>query len=153
MSRAQTHSFSVVDVHVVIRSGNRVLLGLRKNTGYMDGMYHLPSGHLEPDESVTGAAIREAREELGLVLQEQDLTLVHVVHQCSGGASRVGLFFSTSSPAMASNLEPEKCETLGWFRADALPDNVVPYAKTAIERIVQGVTLSENGWELERTAA
>ena len=36
MSRAQTHSFSVVDVHIVIRSGDRVLLGLRKNTGYMD---------------------------------------------------------------------------------------------------------------------
>ncbi|MET8427744.1 NUDIX domain-containing protein [Nocardia sp. NPDC004860] len=34
--------------------------------GYEDGAWHLPSGHLEADESVVAALIREADEQIGV---------------------------------------------------------------------------------------
>ena len=36
---------------------------LRQNTGFMDGFYGLPSGHVELYETPVGAIIREAQEE------------------------------------------------------------------------------------------
>ncbi|HEY6314153.1 MAG TPA: NUDIX domain-containing protein [Streptosporangiaceae bacterium] len=44
------------DVHLVLLDDDgRVLLGRRKNTGFADGCYHLPAGHLEAGESVIDA--------------------------------------------------------------------------------------------------
>lgn len=55
---------SIVDVHVILRRDGRVLMGRRANTGYGDGQLHLPSGHVEPGESVVDGVIREAAEEV-----------------------------------------------------------------------------------------
>ncbi|MEV5837641.1 NUDIX domain-containing protein [Nocardia sp. NPDC052112] len=56
------------DVHLLLRRGSEVLFGQRRNTGFEDGAWHLPSGHLEADESVVDALIREAREEIGVAI-------------------------------------------------------------------------------------
>ncbi|CAO0825770.1 Methyltransferase domain-containing protein OS=Streptomyces microflavus OX=1919 GN=Smic_13830 PE=4 SV=1 [Streptomyces microflavus] len=37
----------VVDVHLILRRGPDVLLARRANTGYADGLLHMPSGHAE----------------------------------------------------------------------------------------------------------
>jgi 8-oxo-dGTP pyrophosphatase MutT (NUDIX family) len=84
----------VVDLHLILRQGVRILLGLRQNTGFSDGMYHLPAGHLEDGETISAGAIREAKEELGIDLHPADLHLVHVMHQRSG---RLSLFSKSGS--------------------------------------------------------
>ncbi|MFE1099334.1 hypothetical protein ACFW4K_02370 [Nocardiopsis alba] len=38
---------SIIDVHVILPRGDKILLLERRNTGYCDGMLHLPSGHLD----------------------------------------------------------------------------------------------------------
>ena len=43
-----------VDVHVILERADDVLLCLRRGTGYRDGWYCLPSGHLEAGETVIG---------------------------------------------------------------------------------------------------
>ena len=37
--------------YVVLRRGDEVLMLLRANTGYMDGYWAVPAGHVEKDES------------------------------------------------------------------------------------------------------
>ena len=37
----------------------RLLLSQRLNTGFKDGMFGLPAGHLNPGEGVVAAAVRE----------------------------------------------------------------------------------------------
>jgi hypothetical protein len=55
------------DVHLLMLDGDgQVLFGRRQNTGFEDGAWHLPSGHLEAGESVVAALVREAKEEIGI---------------------------------------------------------------------------------------
>lgn len=44
----------------------RILLLERANTGWMDGSYGLPSGHVESGEMPSEAMLREALEEVGV---------------------------------------------------------------------------------------
>jgi len=135
----------VVDLHLILRDGATVLLGLRKNTGFADGLYHLPAGHLEPDETIPAGAAREAREELGIGIRPADLELVHTMHHRSG---RVSFFFEVRAwSGELGNAEPHKCERLDWIAEDAWPANSVRYARMALERIRGGQRFSTFGWD------
>lgn len=135
----------VVDLHVILRSGSRVLMGIRKNTGFCDGMYHLPAGHLEDGETISAGAAREAKEELGIDIQPADLDLVHVMQHRTG---RLALFFDARRwSGEVTNAEPDKCELLAWFPDDQLPENSVPYARIALELIRNGKNTGFFGWD------
>lgn len=136
----------VGDVHLVLvnRSG-RVLFGQRQNTGYEDGAWHLPSGHLEAGESVVAALIREAKEEVGIVIEERAVEFSHVMHNSSGGG-RAAFFFTVHSwPGVPDNREPDKCTELRWFPLDDLPDHLIPYCRTALECIAREYCFSTFG--------
>src|SRR5215471_13215724 len=72
-----------VAVHLFLIRDGRVLLLRRANTGYEDGSYSVPAGHLDGGEEVTVAAIREAREEIGIGLARSAVSVVGVMHQRS----------------------------------------------------------------------
>ena len=58
-----------------------ILLQLRQNTGYMDNMYDFAcSGHVEKGEPYAQALIREAKEEIGISIEEKDLVFLAVNH-------------------------------------------------------------------------
>ena len=71
---------TIVDVHLILRRNGALLLSRRANTGYADGQYCLPGGHLEDGESVVQAVVREAAEEVGVTRHPQALRCVHVMH-------------------------------------------------------------------------
>ncbi|WP_211589788.1 NUDIX hydrolase [Microbispora sp. H11081] len=126
----------VVDVHLVLTDGDRVLLGRRGGTGYADGEWQImPSGHLEEGESVVGATVREAREELGV--EVDGCEVVHVMHHRNpGGTARIGMFLvARSVTGTPVNAEPHKCAELAWFPLDRLPERTVPYARAGVEAV------------------
>ena len=58
-----------------------ILLQLRQNTGYMDNMYDFAcSGHVEKGESFAAALVRETKEEIGIIIKEEDLVFLAVNH-------------------------------------------------------------------------
>ena len=73
--------YSRLAVNLVLTRTNEngekeILLQLRQNTGYMDNMYDFAcSGHVEKGESYTTALVREAKEEIGITLKEEDFML------------------------------------------------------------------------------
>lgn len=68
---------------------------------------------------------REAREEAGLTIQPDQLSLVHVIHRRSDDA-RMSLFFQASHwLGEPGYMEPYKCSDLSWFDLAALPGNMV----------------------------
>ncbi|MBF6169466.1 NUDIX domain-containing protein [Streptomyces gardneri] len=134
------------DVHLVLRRGDEVLFGRRKNTGFEDGAWHLPSGHLEAGESVIEALIRESREEIGVAISPADVQFSHVMHNSSSGG-RMAFFFTVRSwQGAPTNLEPDKCHELRWFSADALPDRMIDYCRAAVLHIAEGELFSTFGW-------
>ncbi len=139
---------SIVDVYVLLRRDDKILLTERANTGYADGQLCPPSGHLEQDESVIDGAIREAYEEVGVSLRRENLHFVHVVHHRNPqGQARIGFFFeATRWEGEPSNREPEKCAGLLWADADKLPPNTVDYTAAAVAKIQDGRGFSIHGW-------
>jgi ADP-ribose pyrophosphatase YjhB (NUDIX family) len=135
-----------VAVHLFFFSDDRVLLLRRFNTGWEDGKYSIPAGHVEAGESVTQAAVREADEEIGVRLTPEMLEVVHVMHRRSDDA-RVDFFFLVREWAGdISNREPHRCDDLAWYPLDALPEATIPYVRRALECYRNGESFSEYGW-------
>lgn len=137
---------SIVAVHLLLIKDGKILLSRRYNTGYEDGNYSVTSGHLEKDETVTQAMVRETKEEAGIDISTADLHCAHVMHRNSDD-SRIDFFFTADKwQGEPINKEPDKCDELKWFPMHSLPLNTVPYVRNAIERYSQGSIYSEFGW-------
>ncbi len=130
-----------VSVYVIFLKEDKVLLSRRFNTGWQDGNYGLPSGHLESQETLIEALLRETAEEIGIKLNQENVTFIHVMHRKS---NYIDFFFLarnwTGDP---KNMEPNKCDDLKWFPLNKLPDNMVPSVKFALENYQNGIQFSE----------
>lgn len=136
-----------VAVHLLFLTEDCILLARRYQTGWQDGQYSVPAGHVEAGETVTAAAIREAAEELGLALAPANLAVVHVMHRRSDD-ERVDFFCRVNGwTGPIRNGEPDKCDDLRWFPLVALPENVIPYIRHALACWQAGEAYSEFGWD------
>ena len=133
-------------VHVFLVRDNRVLLLRRAGTGYQDGKYSVVAGHLDGGEQVRTAAVREAREEVGIDLDINQLDVVGVMHRLSDD-ERIDFFLAASLwSGEIVNSEPGKCDDLSWFGFDELPQNVIPYVRRALENYRRGRWFDSFGW-------
>jgi len=131
-----------VAVYLMLLKENKILLARRFKTGWMDGEYSLIAGHIDGNESVSRAMIREAQEEAGIKIKRSDLELATVIHRtCPGQEEYIDFFFG--SPAIT---EPEKCDDMSWFLLNKLPKNLLPYIKEAIGNYQGKIPFSESGW-------
>ncbi len=130
--------------YVVLRRGTEVLLQLRAGTGYRDGFWACAAaGHVEAGESVLDAAVREAREEVGVRIDAGDLVPLCVVHRTHGNGrpvdERVDFFFGCDRfDGEPRRLEADKSADLRWFALDALPDPVVPHERAVLDLLGTG---------------
>lgn len=132
--------------HLILIKDGKILLSRRFNTGWGDGMYSVVAGHLEGGETFLQAMSREAKEEAGIDIDVSDMRVVHVVHRKSD-EERVDVFISADRwKGEPRVMEPEKCDDMGWFPVDELPENVVPYVRQAIGMVLKGEAYSEHGW-------
>jgi 8-oxo-dGTP diphosphatase len=133
-------------VHVFLIREGRVLLLRRFNTGYQDGMYSVVAGHLDGDEEIKAAAIREAREEVGVEISPADLQVVGVMHRKSDD-ERIDFFLATTVwSGEITNREPDRCDQLAWFDTDDLPPDVIPYVRRALLNYRRGEWFDSFGW-------
>ena len=134
-------------VYLLLIKDKKILLSRRYNTGFHDGEYSLPAGHLEGNETLTETMIREAKEEIGVKVDARDLKLVHVIHRKEPNEERINFFFRAEKwEGKAQILEPHKCDGLRWFELNNLPDNIIPYIKQAINSFLNNKFYSEWGW-------
>ena len=120
----------------IVNDEEYVLLMKRKNTGSNDGEYELPGGHLEENEDIFDAMIREIKEELLFDLKREDIKIIHLMHHYTG--QRLNFIFE----ADGTNLKPEigeknKCSELRWVNIKSLPVETTSKVKLIINNILE----------------
>jgi len=130
-------------IHLFFFRDHQILLLRRFNTGFRDGEYSVPAGHLDGGESVVEAGIREGKEEVGLDLNADDMAFSTVMHRIEDD-ERVDFFFQVKQwSGEPFNAEPDKCDDLRWFDMTQLPENTVPYVKQALSNHLNGIRFAE----------
>ena len=108
--------------YAVLLKDGKVLLLRRFNTGYEDGRYSLPAGHVAEGESFSQCAIREAKEEIGVEIKKE-----HQVAELSfffphnpAWNQKVHVYFSEvwdGEPSESDEMKPK------WFSTKKIPFN------------------------------
>lgn len=145
---ARPHTASYVLVH----KDAKVAMLLRQNTSWMNGMWGLPAGKIEKGESAQAAAIRVAKEEIGITLGDCDFTLIHVTHRLAEPDNHTDswidfVFDVTNYKGKIHNAEPQVHAKLDWFDPNNLPENTIPSVRAQLESIARGEHYMEFGWD------
>ena len=127
----------------------QILLQKRQNTGILDGLYDVAcSGHLEAGETLKNAMVREAKEEIGITINEKDLNLITTIHTNFDGVEYLLITFDTDNyTGTPKIMEPEKCSDLSWFDINNLPKNIADTRKIMIEDYLNKKNYDEYGFE------
>lgn len=137
-------------VHLLIESGDSLLLLRRAGTGLFDGCWAPPGGHLEAGETPRAAALRETLEELGLELDGEQLRAVGLMHYASGGGGFNLLFAIRLLDRIAPRFDPNIADAARWWPRNALPEARVPWLDAALERTDGDEALGQPGRRDER---
>jgi len=135
----------LVAVHAFFIKDEEILLLKRANTGYMDGHFSVPAGHVDGGESIWKAMQREIKEEVDVEVKEVHQP-IHVMHRIdkSKGEERIDYFFLIKDwQGLIKIGEIEKCSELKWFKLWQLPEDIIPYIKFALQKMQDGVLFSE----------
>ncbi|MCK9360914.1 NUDIX domain-containing protein [Patescibacteria group bacterium] len=150
MSSASEKYRSLVAAYAMLfNDKNEVLLARRANTGYSDGFYDVPAGHLEAGETLREACIRELAEEAGVMATVDDLEFVEVLHRNSmDDRVYVDFFFRVKKwDGEPRIMEPGKCDDMAWFSLNNLPDRIVPATTKVLADLGEQVPYNEIGWK------
>jgi 8-oxo-dGTP diphosphatase len=122
----------------------RLLLARRDGVSHGAGLWGLPGGHLDPGESFLAAAVRETREEVGVVADPRDVRPYGVQHYSDDGTRGVSVFFTTA--VWQGDPRPvAECSEVGWFPPDALPDDTLGWLPPILRRFATGTWFGESG--------
>ena len=135
-----------VAVHLLLVRDGKILMLRRFNTGYRDGNYSVVAGHIDGREELKTAMIREAREEAGIRISSEDLTVVGVMHLLEDDEYVSFFLHASTYSGEIVNMEPNKCDDLRWFDIDNLPPNTIPYVRRAIHNYRNGIWFDSFGW-------
>ena len=126
-----------VGVGCLVLKDGKVLLGKRKGS-HGSGEYAFPGGHLEYMESFVDCAKREIAEECGIEVKNVKFQmLANIKKYAPKHYAHIGLIMDWAS-GEPQILEPEKCESWGWYDVDNLPSPLFDTCQKSIEAIKTG---------------
>lgn len=124
-----------VTVQLILEKDNEILFMKRKNTGYADGKYGLPGGHVEKNEEIKQAMIRETKEEIGIEIKKEDLTLYKVLNRkISENIEYIDFVFKVKKWSRElQNVEKDKCDEILWIDKNQIPENTIDFIKEVLK--------------------
>lgn len=126
-----------------------ILLQRRYQTGLLDGQYDVSSsGHLEQNETLADAMIRETKEEIGIEIESKDLNYSSTIHANFGSYEYLFIVFSASKfKGIPKVMEENKCDDISWYPINNLPDNIIESRKIMIDNYLNKNIYSEYGFK------
>lgn len=141
----ETHVI-VPAVCLLLECDGKWFVGRRQNTGFCDGCLNMPAGHIDPDETPREAAVREAKEEVGVTVSVADISFVHIQYNRNavGRHDRTHYYFQIECCDQEPvNTEPHKCSEVLWIPVGERLDEFVPFMREALEAILRDEQYSE----------
>jgi 8-oxo-dGTP pyrophosphatase MutT (NUDIX family) len=142
---------AAVIVHDVV-NGRIILIQRGPKAKFARGRWDLPIGKNAPGEPVTMTAVRELKEETGLIVTPDDLEVAHVIHGSQGVESPSGfltvVFAATRWSGEPVNMEPDKHSAVEWADVVELPSRAfVSDRLDALTAYLTGTTsITCSGW-------
>ena len=117
-------------IYCILRQEDHVLMLKRQNTGYYDGQWSFPAGHVDQGESLTTAASRELKEETGLSVLEKDWCFYTMIHRRTVNRRVIDVFMETRDwKGEPVNSEPDKCDAVEYISITNTTLDIVDYIK------------------------
>lgn len=141
-------------VYLIIKdSEGKILLQRRQGTKLWPRFLALPAGHIDEGENAYEAAIREAKEELSIIITKKDITDAFVVNRRNKSLSPYfDIYFEISSYKGKIKIsEPEKCSELKWCDINNLPNDMIDFEIDAIKNRQKNILFSTFDADNEKT--
>ncbi len=121
----------LIDIAIgILVEQDRILMGLRKKDGFLGGLWELPGGKLEADETPELAVVREYREETGLdVIVEKGLKPIR--HAFTHFRIRLHPFVVKTA---GGTLTPHSAEKISWIDRNKIKQIPLPKATKLVLR-------------------
>lgn len=132
-------------IYLIIKNDkNQILLQRRQGTKLWPGFLALPAGHIDEGENAYEALIREAKEELNILVNINDIIDTFIVNRKNKSlSSYYDVYFEISKYEGEIIInEPEKCSELLWADINNLPTDMIEFEKEAINNNLKGIKFS-----------
>ena len=128
---------------IIIKDGKTLLAKRKGKHALAIGHWGSSGGHVEPGESPAQAAIREAREELGIEIGNLKF-LICLDEQWKNGKQYVDIIFLADIlSGKPIPMEPDKVEVVEWFPLNKLPEPIFPPVEIALRNLQTGKLYDE----------
>ena len=132
-------------VYVFLERGGKILLGKRKNS-FGEGHYSMPTGHIDPGETVMECASRELFEENGIEIGTDEFEFIGVRllpdYEIGGTKAHEYVAFAVRPKRWRGEpklTEPDRTERWEWHSIDKLPEPMFPPVPMMIECVKRNV--------------
>jgi len=132
-------------IYLIIKNEEgKILLQRRQGTKLWCGFLALPAGHIDEGENAYDAALREAKEELGIEISISDIIDTFVANRRNKSLQPYyDVYFELKSyKGNITIKEPEKCSELIWCDINDLPNDMIDFEKDAIAKNMKGIKFS-----------
>lgn len=134
--------------YILLERQDGAILLSKRNRSRLGDTWGLPAGHIEEGETWFQTTVREAHEELGVILEEKNLEHIHTLHLKDPDGQRVGFVVRAKIwVGEPKNMEPEKCAGIMWVDPNNLPKDTVGHMVSAFSNMKKGIRVTEYDWE------
>jgi mutator protein MutT len=115
-----------IGVGVMLFNDKGELLLTKRGQGAKNerGCWEIPGGGVEFGETLAQAVIREAKEEIGVDIEitQQLFSIDHLIPAENQHWVATPFLATMAAGQVPKILEPHKCEAIGWYALDKLPE-------------------------------
>lgn len=128
-------------IHIILINDNKILVQKRKGSKLYPGYYALPAGHIDKGETQYDALVREAKEELGIEINPDDIINNYVVLRRNFFEidekilePYIDFYFEIKKyTGIPRIIEEDKCDELFWTDINNLPEPFINYQGSFLE--------------------